>query len=64
MPSLAASAASPIGVVGSVLTMRSSAWSMVACGGALVNPEEAQTATAPPFGASSKDSARLCVYTS
>src|SRR5271156_4110359 len=64
IPSLAPRMPSPSGVAGSVLRMRSRAWFKVACGGALVNPEEAQTPTAPPFGASSKDSARLSVYTS
>ena len=32
---------------------------MVACGAASVNPDEAHTATAPPFGASMSDVERL-----
>src|SRR5579863_3605230 len=44
--------------------VRSRAWSMAACGGAVVNPEEAQTATAPPFGASSSALERLSAETS
>src|ERR1700745_3941330 len=39
-------------------------WSICTCGSGWVNPEEAQTATAPPFFESSSASARLWVYTS
>src|SRR5580692_4678232 len=51
--------ATPSGVDGLDLRIDSRAWFMLAWGGWLVKPEEAQTATAPPFGASSRDSARL-----
>src|ERR1700735_5256332 len=49
----------PSDCVGFAASVRRSAWSMAACGGAVVKPEEAQTATAPPFGASSSAVERL-----
>src|SRR5271156_1514051 len=54
----------PSDCVGFAASVRSRAWSMAACGGAVVNPEEAQTATAPPLGASSSALDRLSAYTS
>src|SRR5580658_953806 len=49
----------PSGCVGFAASVRNRAWSIAACGGAVVNPDEAQTATAPPLGASSSAAERL-----
>src|SRR5580704_14566959 len=61
---LAVKIAWPRGSDGFAASVRNSAWSMDACGGAVVKPEDAHTATAPPFGAISSDVERLVAYTS
>src|SRR6185503_8448986 len=61
IPDLAVRIASPkagTGLENNAVVNWSSIWN---CDGALVNPGDAQTATAPPFGAIMSDSARLCV---
>src|ERR1700684_4403042 len=63
-PDFACTIAVAIGIDGLALRIWSSAWFMEACGGWLVNPEEAQTGTPPPLGASSSVSAKLVEYTS
>src|SRR5579862_3698886 len=64
MLSLAVSVACPIGMDGLDFHSVMSDWFIVACGPASVKPEEAQTATAPPFGASISVVERLLAYTS
>src|SRR5277367_6275104 len=49
----------PSGCDGFAASVRRRAWSMAACGGAVVKPEDAQTATAPPLGADRSAEERL-----
>src|SRR5277367_5045763 len=64
IPALAVMIAAPIDCVGFAASVLSKAWFNEACGGAVVKPEEAQTPTAPPFGANSSADDRLSSYTS
>src|ERR1700684_4067230 len=58
-PGFACTLAVANGIDGLAWRIGRSACCMEACGGWLVNPEEAQAATPPPLGASSSVSAKL-----